>query len=61
MIGLGVYIKKSKFAQTFSSLVAAKEKQLTNVTNLRLTSEKQKELLQQIKEREKTLDLQLVI
>ncbi|CAO3630534.1 unnamed protein product [Cunninghamella echinulata] len=52
-------LEKSKFAQTFSSLVAAKEKQLTNVTNLRLTSEKQKELLQQIKEREKTLDLQL--
>ncbi|CAO3631846.1 unnamed protein product [Cunninghamella blakesleeana] len=52
-------LEKSKFAQTFPSLVAAKEKQLTNVTNLRLTSEKQKELLQQLKEREKTLHVQL--
>jgi hypothetical protein len=40
--------------------MAAKEKQLANVTSLRLTSDKQKDLIAQQKEREKSLELQLV-
>ncbi|KAI8337955.1 hypothetical protein BC941DRAFT_424165 [Chlamydoabsidia padenii] len=56
---LKLVAEKSKFAQTFPSLIAAKEKQLANVISLRLTSDKQKDLIVQHKEREKSLELQL--
>ncbi|CAO3589081.1 unnamed protein product [Absidia cylindrospora] len=51
--------EKSKFAQTFPSLVAARDKQLANVTALRHTSDKQKDLIAQLKDHEKSLELQL--
>ncbi|ORX53956.1 hypothetical protein DM01DRAFT_1335814 [Hesseltinella vesiculosa] len=51
--------EKSKFAQTFPSLVAAKEKQQNNVSTLRMTCEKQMKLVVQLQEREKSLRIQL--
>ncbi|KAI8097692.1 uncharacterized protein BX664DRAFT_84831 [Halteromyces radiatus] len=56
---LKLLAEKSKYAQTFPSLMAAKEKQQANVTSLRLTCDKQKELITQLKEHEKSLELQL--
>jgi DNA repair exonuclease SbcCD ATPase subunit len=53
--------EKSKYAQTFGSLISAKEKQLAVVTGLRTTNEKQQELVKQLEEKERSLEYQVVI
>ncbi|CAO3649476.1 unnamed protein product [Mucor fragilis] len=56
---LKLQAEKSKYAQTFASLLAAKEKQITTVSALRMTKEKQQELIRQLEEKEKTLEAQV--
>ncbi|KAG0188834.1 E3 ubiquitin-protein ligase bre1 [Apophysomyces sp. BC1034] len=51
--------EKTKYAQTFSSLKEANEKQMANVAALRRTSEQQLEHVRQLEEREKTLESQV--
>ncbi|KAK4521541.1 uncharacterized protein ATC70_012157 [Mucor velutinosus] len=56
---LKLQAEKSKYAQTFASLLAAKEKQIATVSTLRMTKEKQQELIRQLEEREKALEAQV--
>ncbi|KAL9536971.1 hypothetical protein MBANPS3_012201 [Mucor bainieri] len=56
---LKLQAEKSKYAQTFASLLAAKEKQMATVSTLRMTKEKQQELIRQLEEKEKALEAQV--
>ncbi|EPB88156.1 hypothetical protein HMPREF1544_04988 [Mucor circinelloides 1006PhL] len=56
---LKLQAEKSKYAQTFASLIAAKEKQIATVSTLRMTKEKQQELIRQLEEKEKALEAQV--
>lgn len=56
---LKLQAEKSKYAQTFASLLAAKEKQIATVSTLRMTKEKQQELIRQLEEKEKALEAQV--
>ncbi|CAO3662318.1 unnamed protein product [Rhizopus stolonifer] len=49
-----------KYAQTFGSLLSAKEKQMSTVSSLKSTREKQQELIKQLEEKEKNLEIQVV-
>ncbi|CAO0790901.1 unnamed protein product [Mucor circinelloides] len=57
---LKLQAEKSKYAQTFASLIAAKEKQIATVSTLRMTKEKQQELIRQLEEKEKAIEAQVV-
>ncbi|KAI8981920.1 hypothetical protein BDF20DRAFT_864001 [Mycotypha africana] len=56
---LKLQAEKSKYAQTFPSLLAAKEKQIAAVASLRLTKEKQQDLIRQLMDKEKPLEYQV--
>ncbi|KAG2204484.1 hypothetical protein INT46_005413 [Mucor plumbeus] len=56
---LKLQAEKSKYAQTFASLISAKERQIAAVSSLRMTKEKQQELIRQLEEKEKSLELQV--
>ncbi|CAO0790900.1 unnamed protein product [Mucor circinelloides] len=56
---LKLQAEKSKYAQTFASLIAAKEKQIATVSTLRMTKEKQQELIRQLEEKEKAIEAQV--
>ncbi|CEP17270.1 hypothetical protein [Parasitella parasitica] len=56
---LKLQAEKSKYAQTFASLISAKEKQIAAVSTLRMTNEKQQELIRQLEEKEKSLESQV--
>ncbi|KAI9250732.1 hypothetical protein BY458DRAFT_559644 [Sporodiniella umbellata] len=49
-----------KYAQTFGSLLSAKEKQISTVASLKITKEKQQELIKQLEEKEKNLEIRVV-
>ncbi|CEG62901.1 hypothetical protein RMATCC62417_00143 [Rhizopus microsporus] len=49
-----------KYAQTFGSLLSAKEKQMSTVLSLKATREKQQELIKQLEEKEKNLEIQVI-
>ena len=57
---LKLQAEKLKYAQTFPSLNAAKEQQITIVNEKRKETEKQSGMIKQLKEKEKTLELQVV-
>ncbi|KAI8976857.1 hypothetical protein BDB01DRAFT_852832 [Pilobolus umbonatus] len=57
---LKLQAEKSKYAQTFGSLISAKEKQLSTVTSLKITKEKQQDLIKQLEEKEKALEIQVL-
>lgn len=54
-------LKILKYAQTFGSLLSAKEKQMSTVLSLKATREKQQELIKQLEEKEKNLEIQVVL
>ncbi|KAI8636740.1 hypothetical protein BD408DRAFT_425649 [Parasitella parasitica] len=56
---LKLQAEKSKYAHTFTSLLSAKEKQIVAVSSLRMTKEKQQELIRQLEEKEKLLESQV--
>ncbi|KAG1244026.1 hypothetical protein G6F68_015614 [Rhizopus microsporus] len=49
-----------KYAQTFGSLLSAKEKQMSTVSSLKATREKQQVLIKQLEEKEKNLEIQVI-
>lgn len=53
--------EKSKYAQTFPSLVSAKEQQINIVNEKRKETEKQNGMIKQLEDKEKELELQVVI
>lgn len=56
-----IILKILKYAQTFGSLLSAKEKQMSTVLSLKATREKQQELIKQLEEKEKNLEIQVVL
>ncbi|KAI9336049.1 hypothetical protein BD770DRAFT_332246, partial [Pilaira anomala] len=57
---LKIQAEKSKYAQTFSSLIAAKEQQIAAVTEKKNTRNRQKDTIKGLEEKEKALELQVV-